>query len=133
MSDDVLGPIPRSPEDATIVADAVRLFLKARFGPGDVIKWAWLYEALQVPLPESVNDADTRDRWRLRFVGLKAEFGKALLTQHEIALDTVVGVGVRWVPPGEQTGWAGKEMMSELRRTLSKSSARLNHVNQAML
>jgi hypothetical protein len=131
--DDVLGPPPSTPEDDEIVAGAVRKFFEERHGPGDILEWAWLHNALGVPDLDKINDVASFKRWQLRFVVLKSKFSKVLLTAHNVAIDTVIGVGVRVVEPRAQTSWAQEEMGDEFRRTLSKGSARLRHVNLAML
>jgi len=131
--DDVLGPPPSTPEDDEIVAGAVRPFFEERRGPGDILEKSWLHAALQCPDLDAINDAASFKKWQLRFVVLKTKFSKVLLTAHNVAIDTVNGVAVRVVEPREQTSWAQAEMADGLRRSMSKGSARLRHVNAAML
>jgi hypothetical protein len=133
MSDDVLGAAPDTPEDPEIVAAAVRRFLTERHVPGVVVPWSWFYQALQLPNPEGLNDIASYKRWQLRFLTLRQALEKELLTRHMVAFDTVIGEGMKFVSPNEQTTWAQTELQAEIRRTMSKGSARLRHVNIAML
>jgi hypothetical protein len=137
MSDDPeLAEIAGLPDDddetdsayTKAVAEGVRRILTMDRASGDILPWGFLLDALGLPDYRQANDVDAYERGRLRFLSLRKGMEKALLLHHNIAFRTIIGTGVQIVPPSEQTAWAAEEMNTELRRTMSKASARLRHV-----
>lgn len=135
MSDiiDIGGPAPEEPRDKGLVDEAVRQFFAERTGPNDVVTWETLCIWLGIRDPKKENDAQGFQQAQLRLLNLRKKFEQQMLVTHNVAFDTAIGQGLRFVPPTEQTQWAQLEMLAELRRALSKGSARLRHINLAAL
>jgi hypothetical protein len=115
--------------DAEAVAGAVRAFLSEGFVPGSIVSRDWLHGALGVPPPSTGNSYDAIKALELRFLGRNDTFQRALLVEHETALQVVRGEGYRVVPPAEQSTWASSEAVREVRRGLKKGLARATYVN----
>lgn len=133
MDPDLAPPERERSEDAMLVEEAVRRYFGERKGPGDILTWEWLLEALGLPDYRSANSIEAFQAGQLRFLSLRKRMERELLTQHNIAVTTVRGEGLRIVLPSEQTNWAQFEMTGELKQALSKASARLRHINLAAL
>jgi hypothetical protein len=100
---------------------------------GDTIKREWLYTHFSIPYPTDATPFSDARRAELRFLTQFKMFETELLTRHSMALKTVPSVGFLIVPPKEQTRWAYKEAVTEIRKTLNKGVQRLVNIDHAAL
>lgn len=101
---------------------------------GSLLTHGWLYDALGVQDPKTVNGGyDAIQKATFTFASAQAAFSKLLLISHQMALDNVRGNGWRVVMPNEQAKWAMSEGMDEVQSALSKMSSRIKHTNTALL
>lgn len=112
---------------------AVADFLAGNFQPGHVLEFGWLYEHFTLAAPTGNTTLDVADKTQLQFLRAFNEFQDALLTEHQVALANVRGVGYRVVHPGEQTQWAEGEGIAEIKRAARKLGSRLTNVNLSLV
>jgi hypothetical protein len=113
--------------------EAVRRFHELRFAPGDILTFEWLYEAFQITRPVADTLLSDAQKAELRFLGQFKEFEDALLREHQTALANVRGVGYRIVPPSEQTAWAERSGVSDIKKAVRRLGDRLTNVDLARL
>lgn len=108
---------------------AVKDFL-AEFKYGDLVSHDWLeshFSMLSISDSERLTAAAFKARQFAWLASIEA-FKSELLTQHNVCLESVRGEGFRWVPPGEQTGVATRDLERDARRTFRTAGQRLKHV-----
>jgi hypothetical protein len=113
---------------------AVQDFL-TEFRYGDVISHAWLAEHFGMPsIKESrrLTAAEFQERqfeWLANIEAFKGE----LLREHQVCLQSVRGEGYRWVPPQEQTGYATREFVKDVRRIFRGTGQKLRNLRVSEL
>ena len=115
-------------------SSSVERFMALGLEPGDILTHDRLrQEVLQLPDPETANSHEAYEQ--RRFAIMKAWVGTqdALLKRHNVALQSVNGIGYRVVPPGEQAEWAAKIGRRKVFRTLAKTKLRIEHVDTTAL
>lgn len=113
--------------------EALRSFAAQKFKPGDVLTFDWLYAAFLIKRPAKDTPLSEAQSAELQFLSQFKSFEDALLTEQQIALANVRGVGYRVVPPAEQTGWAEREGIIEIKRAIRKLGDRLTNVDLVAL
>lgn len=86
--------------------EAIKIFMADGFAAGDVVSFEWLYEHFLIARPIGTTSLADAQKAELQFLSQFKSFEDALLTEHQIALSNVRGVGYRIVPAAEQTRWA---------------------------
>jgi hypothetical protein len=113
--------------------EAVKRVISEKYTAGDVLDFAWLYDAFLIDRPTPETPLADAQKAELRFLGHFKDFEEALLTEHQIALSNVRGVGYRIVAAGEQTGWAEDQGTQEVKKALRKLRDRLTNVDLLQL
>jgi hypothetical protein len=106
-----------------------RLVRDHRLKPDTLFEFAELYELFLIKRPLPTTPLAEAEKAKLQFLAQFVEFEEALLTEHQVALANVRGVGYRIVPPAEQTAWAERHGISEVRKAVRKLSERLTNVD----
>jgi len=109
--------------------EGLKRFHAAGFKAGDTIPHQWFYDAFEINRPSDETPFAAAERAKLSYVAAFERLRTELLEAHQIGLASVAGVGYRIVPPPEQTSWAEKECIADLRSALSKGAGRLANVN----
>ena len=112
---------------------AKRDFFAQGFTLDDVIPFAWFYQAFRIEMPSPETSMQVAERAKLAFLSQFKPFEDALLYDHNVALCSVRGVGYRIVPPHEQTAWAEKSGLSEMKRATKKMGSRMANVDLTKL
>jgi hypothetical protein len=107
--------------------------MEEKLAPGDTISFDWLYEKFLIQRPVGTTILADAQKAELQFLGQFKAFEDALLTEHQIALTNVRGVGYRIVPPGEQTSWAEGQGVGEVKKAVRKLTDRLTNIDLAQL
>lgn len=115
------------------VQESVDEFMKLGLKDGEILSEAQRYVLVRVERPVGMMDVGDADSLRLLQVDRFDSLRKALLEQHQIALEAVPGIGHRIVPPGEQVALAARKKHDRVTRTFAKASALLRHVRTAGL
>lgn len=113
--------------------EAIKAFMQARFAPGDTIDFGWLYDNFLITRPVGTTTLAEAQRAELQFLSQFKAFEDALLTEHQIALSNVRGVGYRIVPPAEQTTWAEGQGVQDVKKAIRKLGDRLTNVDLVQL
>lgn len=113
--------------------EAIKAFMEGKFAPGDTITFDWLYEKFLIQRPIGTSLLADAQKAELQFLSQFKSFEDALLTEHQIALTNVRGVGYRVVPPGEQTGWAEGQGVGEVKKAVRKLADRLTNIDLTQL
>jgi len=69
----------------------------------------------------------------LQYLSQLNGFQTALLEEHQVALANVKGEGYRIVAPHEQTPWAERQGIADVRKAIRKLATRLTNVDFAQL
>ncbi len=109
--------------------NAVKHFLQGGFAENDLITDEWLFEKFMLTKPASTMLAEEADRIRLRFLFEFKQFENHLLTKEQIALRRERSIGWRIIPNREQTDWAWKTGVEELRKATKRMSLRVENVD----
>jgi hypothetical protein len=110
--------------------DAItRLLRDKRLSPDTLFEFSELYELFQIKQPLPSTPLGEAEKLKLQFLAQFVEFEEALLVEHQVALANVRGVGYRIVAPHEQTAWAERHGISEVRKAVRKLSNRLMNVD----
>lgn len=112
---------------------AVKDFLGHEYQAGDVVSYAWLYQAFQLPSPDPTMQVQEADKINLQFLSHFKNLEKALLEESNIALRNVRGKGFQVVPAREQSEWALAEGLKEIKKELSRMNRRVAHVELSQL
>lgn len=107
---------------------AVQDFVVDGFKGGDTVDFDWLYQHFHIQRPLPQTPLEQAQRAELQFLAAFDAFKECLLTDYQIALASVRGVGYKIVPPREQTEWAEKDGYSEIRKVYRKLGNRLSNV-----
>lgn len=126
MSDHLLQQYPAWRE-------AIKAFMQERFAPGDTVSFDWLYDHFLIKRPGGSTLLADAQKAELQFLSQFKQFEDALLTEHQIALTNVRGVGYRLVPPAEQTRWAEDSGVTEVKKAIRKLGDRLTNVDLVQL
>lgn len=113
---------------------AVRDFL-AEFEYGDTVSHDWLAEHFGMPtLDEAaqITPAEFRNR-QFEWLASIDAFRQELLTQHQVCLQSVRGLGYRWVPPHEQTSVASTDFERDIKKSFRVVGQKLRHTRVAEL
>ncbi len=113
--------------------EALKLFHAAGFKPGDVVTHEWLYDAFAVDRPGPTTPYADAQKATLAYLGQFKPFQDSLLSDCNIDLATVPGVGYKITPPAEQTGDAYRDGMNDIRKGMRKMGRRLVHVDTTAL
>jgi|SRR5580693_1647877 hypothetical protein len=106
-----------------------RLVRDHRLQPDALFEFAELYDLFLIKRPLPTTPLAEAEKLKLQFLAQFVEFEEALLTEHQVALTNVRGVGYRIVPPHEQTAWAERHGIGEVRKAVRKLSDRLTNVD----
>lgn len=106
---------------------------EGRWTYGDMIMHAELWELLDLPEPQGRVDTDDYKRWQFQILANVEALKDYALRTHSMLLASVHGEGYRILHPGEQTEYATRQGMRELRRELRRMSTRLFHVARHQL
>lgn len=113
--------------------EGVKRFLAAGFAAGQTIDHSWFFNAFDIEEPGDNTPFAEAEKAKLAYLGAIEKLKYELLEAHQIGLASVPGRGYRWVPPAEQTAWAEKEFMADLRNQMGKAATRMTGVNLAEL
>lgn len=113
--------------------EAIKSFMGEAFAPGDTVSFDWLYEHFLIDRPAPDTALADAQKAELQFLGQFKAFEEALLTEHQIALANVRGVGYRVMPAAEQTRWAEEVGAAEVKKAVRKLGDRLTNVDLAQL
>lgn len=106
-----------------------RLVREHRLQSGALFEFPELYELFLIKRPLPTTPLAEAEKLKLQFLAQFVEFEEALLIEHQVALANVRGVGYRIVPPAEQTTWAERHGIAEVRKAVRKLSDRLTNVD----
>lgn len=112
-----------------------RLFKAKRLTPGTVFTHRELYDMFMIKYPERdvpISPAELA-KVELQYLSQLKGFETALLEEHQVALANVKGEGYRIVPPHEQTPWAERQGIAEVRKAIRKLTHRLTNVDFTQL
>jgi hypothetical protein len=109
--------------------EAIKAFMQERFAAGDTVTFDWLYEHFLIQRPAGSTLLADAQKAELQFLSQFKNFEDALLTEHQIALTNVRGVGYRIVPAAEQTRWAEEEGVGQVKKAIRKLGDRLTNVD----
>lgn len=109
--------------------------LRDEFAYGDLVTHGWMETRFGMP---SIADTQrlTAEQFRERqfeWLANVESFKAALLKDHQICLQSVRGLGYRWVPPQEQTGVAVKEFEMNARRMFRTAGHKLRNLRHLEL
>jgi len=110
-----------------------RLVRERRLEPEIVFDYAELYELFMIERPLPETPLGKAEKLKLQFLAQFKEFQAALLTEYQVALGNVRGIGYRIVPPADQTSWAEENGVGDMRKAIRKLSTRLTNVSLADL
>lgn len=110
--------------------NAINLFDEKHLGYKDFLSHKWLNIALQIPKPETIEESE-RIAW-VRIHRLES-FKDYLLTQRQMALQSVRGDGYRIVPPNEQAKYAAEVLVKGIGSATKKSNRLLDWTNISVL
>jgi hypothetical protein len=122
MTEELLRPYPAWRE-------GLRRFIVAGFEPGVMILHTWFFAAFDIEEPNADTPFGSAEKAKLAYLGAIERLKAELLATHQIALDSVPGRGYQVVPAGEQTAWAEKEGVAELKTALRKMAGRMTCVD----
>jgi hypothetical protein len=108
-----------------------RLSKSNRLAPGILFTHRELYEMFIVKYPERdipITPAELA-KLELQYLNQLQGFQTALLQEHQVALANVKGEGYRIVKPSEQTPWAERQGVNEIRKAIRKLAERLTNVD----
>lgn len=108
------------------VDNAVAQFFEDGFKDGDLISRDWILYALDLSEVRTNEDS-------LRLLDRMESFRKALLEDHQIALQNVRGKGYRVVPPAEQAEYAARTAAALIEKGLHKGSNLLDNTRMDVL
>lgn len=109
--------------------------LLMEFSYGEMISHEWLesrFGMLSLSEVSSLTPDEFRERQFTWLANVEA-FKATLLKEHQVCLQSVRGKGYRWVPPGEQTGFAAKEFEREAGRVFRTAGHRIKSVRLSEL
>lgn len=112
---------------------AIARFQAEHFLPGHIILHEWLYETFGIEQPKPDTSLEVAERAKLAWLSQFKEFERVLLTEHQIALRSVVGRGYEVVPAHEQSRWSYREGRHEISKALSRMGKRLVNTNLIQL
>lgn len=104
-----------------------------RWKVGDLIRRDDLLELMELCEPVDRVTVESYKTWQLAVLSSIEALRDHLLRSCNMCLATVYGQGYRILPPREQTDYAMREGMKELRRDLSKMASRLTHLDRSAL
>lgn len=113
--------------------EGLRRFLAEGFERGTKIEHSWFYDAFSIDMPSPTTPLKEAEKLKLQFLSAFEEMRSALLTEHQVALASIHGFGYRVVPPEEQTTWAEREGVEQVKRSLQKMGDRMINVDLAAL
>lgn len=108
---------------------AVTTFFLGEFKPDHVLTFDWLYENFAIERPTLQTPLGAAQKAELAFLGQFKNFEDCLLREHTVALSNVRGVGYRIVAPEQQSAWAERNGIAELRKAARKLGDRLVYVD----
>lgn len=112
---------------------AVNAFIKEGFQPGEPITHAWFHEQLGLTMSGPGTPLKEAQATQFAYLAGMDKIRDALLSEYQIALRSVRGVGYEVVPPYEQTQWAEDAASAEMKKILGTARDRLTNVNAAKL
>lgn len=98
-----------------ITGAAIEQFDRDGFKDGDLVSHEWLKWALKLPEPQTLEEAK---RCQFTTLARVEDFKDRLLTERQIALQTVRGEGYRVVPPKEQASFAAETAVGYVEKGL---------------
>ena len=113
--------------------EGLRRVLAAEPAPGKTFTHEWLYEAFGIEMPAPETPLKTAERAKMQYLSAFDAMREHLLTEHQIALDNIRGVGYRVVAPEEQTAWAEQDGLVDMRMSMRKMMLRMSNVDLAKL
>jgi hypothetical protein len=113
--------------------DVLRRWPEYGYTWGDTVPHKWFFDVFE--LPEVLDTMTVKDAQRieLKMLGYRTEFMRALLSERNMYLVSVPGVGYEIVTPGEQGRRAYDDFQSTMRKATRDLADRLQHTNTAML
>ena len=106
-----------------------------RLTPGALFTHRELHDLFIFKYPErdvAITPADLA-KLELQYLSQLNGFQTALLEEHQVALANVKGEGYRIVAPHEQTPWAERQGIADVRKAIRKLATRLTNVDFAQL
>jgi hypothetical protein len=119
---------PETKEVPEWLQNAIRAYDADNRPDGDILTHEWIKWALQVPVPESMEDVDNVQWMLLQRVDA---FRDWLLIERKTALQSVRGKGYWIVPPNEQARVAAEEWAKMIKRGSDKAAKLLEHARLA--
>ncbi len=113
---------------------AVRDFVASGFVPGSTIPHEWFLERFGMadPVGNRMTAEEYQER-QFKWLRNMTSLREALLEQHQIALDSVAGIGYRVILPHEQSEIAMRRMRKEMRSALTRAVDTVTHTRTAEL
>ena len=109
---------------------AIKQYDREGFEDGDMISKEWIDTYLEIPIPQTISEGLSLSIERMQRVEMLKDF---LLTERDIALETVRGKGYRIVPPKEQSLYAIETCMKHVNKGLEKGMKISQHTRMHRL
>lgn len=116
--DDLISPYPEWKR-------AGELFLEQGKEPGDLLDFAWFYDAFDMSPPKESASIPDYEKGQLRFLKLYKGFELWLQEEQFLALRSRPGLGYEVVKPSEQTPWAMEFLNAKVAKELKKAGRRV--------
>lgn len=100
-------------------------FLADERAPGQMLEFAWLYEAFGMEPPEEAASVADYQKAQLRFLSSFKHFEKWLLEEQMLALRSRPGLGYEIVRPAEQAQWAAEFLHDKVTKEFRRAARRL--------
>lgn len=113
--------------------EGLRRFVAENFKPGQTIDYEWFYAAFGITMPGPDTTYKDAERAKLQFLGAFETMREHLLTENQIALANVRGLGYRIVAAGDQTKWAEHEGIDDVKSAVRKMGLRMTNVDMTHL
>lgn len=100
--------------------------------PGDVISNTWLDQEMELQWPKLATPDEMR-AFQFQRLAARESMRQRLLIDHRVYLETIRGVGMRWVYPHEQTQIVMARKDSELAKAFNRAKDGLSFVDYESL
>lgn len=112
---------------------AAQSFLDAGFQPGDVIPHSWFHVAFGIKFPDGAATQNEWEKPNLQYMNGIDKLTDYLVREHQIRIWNCVGIGYRWVPPGEQTDVCFEHGVKKIGNAIKQMGRDLPNVDYAAL
>jgi hypothetical protein len=113
--------------------EAAARFMAAGFSSGDTIETCWFYQSLGLEMPRDDTPYKIGERLRLAFVAGFEKLKLHLLSEHNVDLKNILGVGYQWVEPGEQVACSRDDFEHACKKAMTNHLRRSSFVDNDAL